>query len=958
MDVSPDAGAPRLLSGSDPVFCVLGPLEVRGTDGRRVVVPRGRERALLAALCAHAGQVVSVDRLVDLVWADARPDHPENAVQARISALRRRLGADRMVTAERGYELVVGRTQLDAWILEDLVEEASRSAAGDPTMAERRCAEALAYWRGDPLPELDDAALVPLITRWSELRRHAITLRVLCLLELGRAAEAAVVATAAFDEDPLDEGIARAAMSSLHRAGRQADALRFGQRHRSALAAAGLEVGPAFLTAEREVLDDAGGIARVGRVPPPFYGDRFIGADMQREAAVRATESHRLTTLVGPGGVGKTRLAREVALTRPGWWCEAGVTPGDADLADLAAVVCAEMRIRPSQGAPAIDALRDALRDEEGLLVLDECDRCGPAAAAMIARLLASAPRVNVLVSSRSSLGVAGEHVIEVPSLPTGPGSPAADLLVDRARGVTALTDADGSVVGEIVGRLDGLPLAVELAAARLAVLGPDELLTHLDRGVGHLSTREPARPERHRSLVAVVDGSWSQLTAATRRTAAGLGVFRSWFTVVDAAAVTSTDPPSCAAAIDELRRSSLLQADRRHPSPRFRYLAPVRELAWSRAVAEGEDTRAQAAHLAWVAGCLQRARLHHRGRDEAASVDGVVALRPDAAAALARADPAERALVLAPLADLLAFRLTAEDAAEFDRAITRDDAADPWVIAGAAQAAFVRGDLDLVAQRCRVAEERAAAHDHVPWLVRWLDGSIPLFLGDAAASRRRLDEALADTTDPWERTFLRAAVAFAAANAGTPDAVAVASSAVDEARDLGNPSCLSWALCASGAALNATEPDTALEAYEEAVALATEVANQVTAGLARPRIAVLRARGSATLARGVAAQLADWQRLGNRSHASELIALAIPLIGTAGQHETVAELVGSVGDSAGFGLQLPGDQARIADAVAAAETALGRSRFAAARAKGARVSVDEATDAARVALERLADDV
>jgi hypothetical protein len=372
------------------------------------------------------------------------------------------------------------------------------------------------------------------------LRRRAVTLRAWCLVELGRSVEAVVIAMAAFDEDPLDEGVARVAMVSLHRAGRQAEALRLGQRHRVALAEAGLEVGPAIASTERELLHESATTPTIGRVPPPFYGNRCIGRDRDLVVAEQAIAERRLTTLIGPGGVGKTRLARELAVGSTEWWCDLSVVTQDTD---LTAVVCSQLRVRPDQGAAVDDALRDALRHESGLLVLDNCDGLTVAAARLASGLLSWCPDVNVLATCRPLLGVAGEHLLEVPPLPVGADSASADLLVDRARSVSELTDADRSAVASIVARPDELPLAIELAAGRLAVLGPEELIAHLDDTIGHLSTSEPARPQRHRSLVSVVDGSWSELDERERRRAAALGVFRGWFSVADAASITGADP-------------------------------------------------------------------------------------------------------------------------------------------------------------------------------------------------------------------------------------------------------------------------------------------------------------------------------------------------------------------------------------------------------------------------------
>jgi hypothetical protein len=320
--------------------------------------------------------------------------------------------------------------------------------------------------------------------------------------------------------------------------------------------------------------------------------------------------------------------------------------------------------------------------------------------------------------------------------------------------------------------------------------------------------------------------------------------------------------------------------------------------------------------------------------------------LRPDIDAALTHAPGASGHVVLAPLAEVVALRLTAEDARRFADAVDRDVTTDRWVVAGAAQAAFVAGDMARVGRLCAAPDE-----GEVPWLARWVDGSVPLFNGDPGESRRRLATAAAAVTDRWEYVFLAAAAAFAAANAGDDDAVDAAALVVDAARELANPSALSWALCAAGTALTERDPAAALAAYEEAVALAAGVANQVATGLAGPRLAALRDRAVPEV---IAEQLAAWKRHGNRSHAVELVASAIPVLASAQRFDTIATLVATIGDASGFDLHLPSERARIDAAVTAARAALGEERFGIARRAAASLGVDDAVAIAARALQQI----
>lgn len=922
---------------------MLGHLDVVGPDGIRLDVGAGRDRSVLAALCTDAGAVVAADRVLDLVWGDDLPRNPANALQASVSRLRRVLGGDRIRTARPGYAVVLERDELDAWAFEDLVERAGRLAPTDPATCELLCQQALALWRGEPFADLDDPAVHPWRTRLRELRARALTLRASSLVELGRSSEAVGVAVPAFDEDVLDPSLAVAAMTALHRAGRQAEALRLAQRHRAALASAGLEVGPTVLAAERTVLDPGPDVPAVGRVPPPYYGNRFLGRDAELASVATAVTDRRVTTLVGPGGVGKTRLAREVALGRRSWWCDLSVLAAGAD---PATAVTTQLRIRPSHGAAAEDALSDALAAEAGLLVLDDCDGAVEAVARLVTRLVARCPQVHVLATSRQPLGIAGEQLVELGPLPVGQASPAADLFVERARSVTEMTDADEPTVAEIVTRLDGLPLAIELAAGRLGIVAVDDLRAHVRSGVGWLAAQDPARPERHRSLTSVVEGSWAQLTDDERRVAAGLGVFQGWFTVADAVTVTSTSPADCADVVAQLRRLSLLAADTRHRPPQFRYLAPIRAFASDAGARAGLAAEVEEAHRRWVATQLRLAAGLLRGSTESDGVELVARLRPDVDGTLSHSPGASGHAVLAPLAEVVALRLTAEDASRFAGAVGRDRVTDRWVVAGAAQAAFVAGDMVRVGRLCAEPEG-----DEIPWLERWVHGSVPLFEGDPGESRRRLAASAAAVTDRWEHLFLSAAAAFAAANAGDDDAVDAAAAVVDAARELANPSALSWALCAAGGALTERDPAAARDAYEEAVALATDVANQVSAGLARPRLAALR---NLSVPEAIAEQLAAWQRHGNRAHAVELVASAIPVLADARRFDTVATLAAAIGDASGFDVQLPSERTRIAAAVATARSALGEERFRVAHEAAASLDVDGAVAVAARALEQI----
>lgn len=921
-------------------FGILGELEVVDARGRQVRSPSPRAGQVLAVLCLARGEVVSADRLIEVVWGADVPRDAANALQGHVSALRRALGRELIETVRPGYRLAVSPEQIDAVLFDRLVEEAASVAGRAPDAAIGRLEQALALWRGVPLPGLDSPVVTAQVTRLTERRRRAITVLADCLVTVGRAGDAVPLVVAELDQDPIDETLAGVALHVLAGAGRRVDALRAAQVHRRALSDAGLEPGVAFLESEAAVARSGGPAATaVRRVPPPFYGDPFVGRAPQLEQLRRAVREHRLTTLTGPGGVGKSRLAREFATDHGSWWCDVGSAPEGAD---IAALICAALRIRPIPGGAASDALCDVLGPSEGVLVLDDTERAAPEVAHIVGRLLASGEHLRVVTTGRSPLAVAGEHVMAIPPLPLRGEGSAAQLFAARAAQHAPGVAPDDDVTDAIVGQLDGMPLALELAAGRLAVIDPGELLAHLRHDVTHLRRSDPARPARHQSLEACVLDSWRDLRDPLRAVLTSLAAFNGPFALADAASVAGLDARDCAGALDDLRRASLIQVDHGRTS-RFHLLRPVRDVVWDLAEQSGGAARLEDAHSRWLLRQLADARAAWRGPDERRAVERATSLRNEVAAVIARGGAT---LVLPAIAELFSFQPSAEDGRALRRAVD-DGTTDAWILAGAAQAALVVGDPATTAALCERGRG-ASGPGEVPWLISWVEGGIDLFVGRFRTARLQYEAAARQTDDPWARAFFTAGAAHAGLYAGDADAHAPCVAALDAAEHLGNPSCLAFALVAMGTALVDDDRELARTRLSAAQDHAAAVGNQVMLEAARLRAAEARADSPREAARSLVRALDGYAVRGNRAHAAEIVARALPLLAAHGDLRSVVVLHAAIRNAPGGAMRLPAEHRQVTDAVAAARTGLGSGRYDDLCEEGAALRFDDLVDLAR----------
>ncbi|GGQ07330.1 putative ATPase/DNA-binding SARP family transcriptional activator [Actinomadura coerulea] len=524
-------------------FGVLGPLAVWTADGTQVAVRGLKVRALLADLLVQDGRPVSADRLIDDLWGPARPADPAGALQVKVSQLRRALedaepgGRELVVYQAPGYLLRVGPERVDAGRFAALAARVREAA--DPRTRAALLTDALALWRGPAYAPFGDEPFArAAVTRLEEQRLTAVEDLVEARLALGEHTALVGELRDLVARHPLRERLHAALMRALYGAGRQNEALdSFGELRDRLREDLGLDPSPELADLRQAILTRDPGLApgrpRTNLPAPP---GELIG----REEAVREVrallEAYRLVTLTGPGGVGKTRLALEIAARvldgfPDGVW---SVELGGHDRPDaLADAVAATLGVRDAGGGavPAADRVARALRGRRLLLVLDNCEHLIGPAAELAHRLLAAAPRVRILTTSREPLGVGGEAIWTVPPLEppdaAGDAGPAAlressavRLFEARAAAASpgfALTADNAGAVAAICRRLDGIPLALELAATRVRALGAEELAARLHDRFRLLSAGRRDVPRRQRTLRAAIDWSWDLLTGPER---------------------------------------------------------------------------------------------------------------------------------------------------------------------------------------------------------------------------------------------------------------------------------------------------------------------------------------------------------------------------------------------------------------------------------------------------------
>src|SRR5580693_8047177 len=531
---------------------MLGPFEVRTDDGVLADVAGARLRGLLIALALEPGHAVPKATLVDWIWGERPPSDAANALQRLVSRLRKALPEGSVEGQTDGYRLRIEADAVDAVRFEHLLGQARDDE--DPRRVPL-LREALALWRGAAMQDVglqDSAAFDAAVTRLESLRLTATEDRFDAEIRLGHGMELVADLTDLVAAHPMRERLAAALMRALVAAGRDTEALLAYQRTREALAdALGVDPSPELSALHVALLrGELGRPEQDRKTNLRAELTSFVGKDADVAAVRELIAEHRLTTLIGPGGSGKTRLAGETARTLLGdlpdgaWIVELASIGASGDVAQS---TLAELGLRDALrgGAPnaePMDRLIAAIREREMLLILDNCEHVIESAAAFAHRVLGECQRLRILATSREPLGITGEALwlVEPLALPEGDASlgeiessPAVQLLRDRAgavrRDLAVPYQLDGrtlSAMARVSRALDGIPLAIELAAARLRTMSLDQLANRLDDRFRLLTGGSRTALPRHRTLRAVVDWSWELLTDAERTVLRRLSVF------------------------------------------------------------------------------------------------------------------------------------------------------------------------------------------------------------------------------------------------------------------------------------------------------------------------------------------------------------------------------------------------------------------------------------------------
>lgn len=626
-------------------FRMLGSLEVEA-NGMPIDLGPPKQRAVLAVLLLNINEVVPTDRLIDFVWGEDPPRTAGHSVQIYVSELRKAFqnsgGAASIVTRPPGYVLETSSESVDVCRFGRLIEEGSALVESrDPESAVTRLQSAIDLWRGPPLTDFAfDEFAQPHIRRLNELRLIAEEGLAAAEMELGRNWLAVASLERIVAEGPLRERARGLYMLALYRQGRQAEALRAYRDFRSLLGSElGIEPSPPLQRLEELILQQDPSLdlekspeaGRTGNLPAEVTS--FVGRETELQQIQRLLGSSRLVTLLGIGGVGKSRLAVRAARSladafRDGTWL--AELSGVSDPDHVASEVASIWGLTPKQDESA-RALCSLLEDHQTLLVLDNCEAVVEGVSVLAERLLLAAPELRILATSRQPLEIQGEVLCRIAPLDL-PAEPLTELSVDDLAAFSAVRlfeDRAGMVVpgfqfdpqsavgaARICGLLDGIPLAIELAAARARNMTLAEIEEGLDDRFALLVGGGRATPTRHRALEATINWSYELLDSQERELFARLGVFRHRFPLTGAEVICGGEGIDDADVHDLLGRlvdKSLLIREERNGRTWYAILESLRRYAYEKIALSG---RARFDSRGFVLALAQRTDVRLRGRE------------------------------------------------------------------------------------------------------------------------------------------------------------------------------------------------------------------------------------------------------------------------------------------------------------------------------------------------------
>ncbi len=974
-------------------FRVLGPLEVEHA-GTHVHIGSRMQRRLLALLLLNTDVSLRAEHAIDVLWGGEPPPSATKGLHTYLSRLRRALGEDGLITSDtHGYRLRVEDRQLDARRFERLVSTAREQLDSAPADAAAGLAEALALWHGPAYGEFADEDFARAeAMRLDELRLAATEDAFAARLALGDTGLVADLAAFA-DAHPLRERPHLQLMTALAHAGRQTEALEVFQRVRRRLAdESGLDPSPALERLQAEILRQSASVTttagddhqhepveRPGNLPRPITS--FVGRRHESDAVHRLLARARLVTLTGVGGVGKTRLALQAAATSAerypdgAWCCELA----SSDSGAVGHAVADTLGLHQQTGAGMADSIVAALADKQLLLVLDNCEHVIDAAAQLASSILRGCPDVTILATSREPLAVDGEQVWWVPPLPLPADrpddpadAPAVRLFYDRAASHRSDLDHDAATVAavaDICRQLDGLPLAIELAAALVPALEPAEIA----RRLGHrfrLLTRGPRTDRRHRSLSAVVAWSYQLLDPQEQQLFDRLSVFAGGFTLAAAEGVCADDELAAdhlAGLLAGLVSRSMVEVDRSCEPVRYHLLHTLRHYAGQRLAERAETPVLQARHAAWFVELAEQADADVRGPDEARAVTLIEAELANLRAAhrwtTGQGDADLALRLVAALYVYARFRLNDEVFVWAEEAAALPAAAGhpllPTVLGIAAHGRSNRGDLTSARELAEHALTSAAepAGLFVPLRVLATTALHEGRLDDCHHYTQRAIAAARHDGDVYYQLWMQMHEVLALVYSGEQQGGierALAQQAAGE--QLANPTQRAWALYGHAEACGDEDPETALRLLDEVIALAEPVRGRFLEAVARVTSTSLLARHQdAHEALTTFPELIEqWRRVGDWTHQWTTLRNLVPLLVRLGADEPAALLYGAQNAADTAAPAYGDDAARLATACDTLRGRVGAAEFEALVARGGELTGREAVELAQASITEL----
>jgi len=644
--VSRSAGGLTEQGWPDVAFSVLGPVAAFDPDGAVLALGSYRRRALLAALLLNLGHPLSVDQLIDMLWNGMAPPTAATMVHGAVAGLRKVLASgprdgtrQPVATVGGGYVLDAEPALLDMVRFERLLSQGRELAGPAPSRASHVLAEALMLWRGPALAGLEEPFARDAAVRLDELRVDCAEVRMAAELELGRHHEVVAELELLARRQPLRERLHAQLVVALYRCGRPSDALAACRRLRGTLdSELGVQPGPELRDLELAVLRRSGDLELPGPVRAaaarrsqalPAQISSFVGRDRELRELARLLAAHRLVMLTGTGGSGKTRLALEAAAQM------AASGRADALLVDLTSVTKASLfedtladavGVRAEPGRSLAATIAGALSGRETMIVLDNCEHLLDKCAAFVQAVLAASTAMRLLATSREPLGVPGEVVYPVRPLHLAAGDEgwdriatceAVQLFTSRASAARpgfAVTPDDAQLVLAICRRVDGLPLAIELAAARAASMSLPDLAALLGDRFRLLDSAVRAADARHRSLATTMAWSYDLLTEAERALFARVGVFPAAFDLHAATAVAGGSELFGHDVLSLLSRlvvcSTVALEEGAGPGARYRLLETTRQFA-RRCLTDPQLAGLRERHARHYLALVQEAGLH-----------------------------------------------------------------------------------------------------------------------------------------------------------------------------------------------------------------------------------------------------------------------------------------------------------------------------------------------------------